>query len=266
MPAVSVIVPTLNAGATIGRCLASVRAQTRPVAETIVVDSWSSDRTAEIATRSAQVLSVDSSMTQARLIGAERATGAFVLSLDADQWLVPDAVERCLATHSPMVVLGENSVGRGLVAIANRADRAAVERNWQANADPVAGPICPRFFERSLFLDSIRDIPRSLLSIRPAPYAEDMIIYRNAVRRGARPAYVPGVVYHTEMDSVAAYARKWFRYGRNARRFRGTELERFATQRGRRNLRGVDYVRTVPARALKGVPYYLGYFMGATPP
>ncbi len=258
---VSVIVPSRNSAATIARCLGSVRSQTTPVHETIVVDALSTDGTAALAAPRAQVLSVDCSTTEGRLLGAERASGTYLLHLDSDQWLVPDAVSRCLATGNSTVILGENSVGRGLVAMANRADRAAVERHWAANADPVAGPICPRFYERSLFLAAVRAIPPELLATRPAPYAEDMIIYRNAVDRGARPAYIPAAVFHSEMESLAAYARKWYRYGHNAKQFRGTELERFATKRGARHLSGLDYLRTVPARALKGFPYYLGYFL-----
>ncbi len=260
-PTVSVVIPTFNSAATIRRCLDSVRAQTYPPVETIVVDAASDDATPRIAGEYARVVSFDASATNARLHGAEAARGEYVLSLDSDQWLVPEALARCVAAGAPMVILGENSVGRGLVARANRADRAAVERHWAANTDPVQGPICPRFYARELFIDAVREIPASLRGARPATYAEDMIIFANAVRRGATAAYVPAAVYHVEMESLTQYARKWYRYGRNAKQLRGTAYARFATERGTRRLGGVDYFRTVPARVLKGVPYYLGYLL-----
>jgi len=48
-PLVSVTVPTYNSEEVIGGCLSLVRAQSYPNIETIVIDSFSTDRTREIA-------------------------------------------------------------------------------------------------------------------------------------------------------------------------------------------------------------------------
>jgi glycosyltransferase involved in cell wall biosynthesis len=49
---VSVVIPAYNAERFLAQTIESVRAQTLPVAELIVVDDGSSDRTAEVARRS----------------------------------------------------------------------------------------------------------------------------------------------------------------------------------------------------------------------
>lgn len=91
-PKLSLIVITKNEEAAIGRCLASV-----PCAdEIIVVDSGSSDRTVEIAeSLGAEVIVTPDwpgfGPQKARALA--QASGDWVLSLDADEWLDPEAIE-----------------------------------------------------------------------------------------------------------------------------------------------------------------------------
>jgi glycosyltransferase involved in cell wall biosynthesis len=90
-PKLSLIVITKNEEACIGRCLASV-----PCAdEIIVVDSGSHDRTVEIAESLGAMVIVTSDwpgfgpQKQRALVQAQ---GAWVLSLDADEWLDAEAL------------------------------------------------------------------------------------------------------------------------------------------------------------------------------
>lgn len=91
-PKLSLIVITKNEEAAIRRCLASV-----PCAdEIIVVDSGSSDRTVEIAESLGAKVIVTSDWPgfgpqKARALA--QASGDWVLSLDADEWLDPEAIE-----------------------------------------------------------------------------------------------------------------------------------------------------------------------------
>ena len=54
-PLVSVVVPTRNAGRTVETCLRSIRAQTWPALELIVVDNGSTDATWAVARRHADL-------------------------------------------------------------------------------------------------------------------------------------------------------------------------------------------------------------------
>ncbi len=97
-PLVSVVVPTRNAARTIQRCLESVRAQTRPVAELIVVDNCSDDGTWEVALRLADLaMRAGPERSEQRNLGIAKARGEWLLWLDADMELAADSVERALA-------------------------------------------------------------------------------------------------------------------------------------------------------------------------
>lgn len=96
---VSVIVPAFNAEPWIAETLTSIRAQSYPSIETIVVDDGSSDATATVAAAS-DALVVSSHGTGpggARNAGLRRARGEFIQFLDADDLLATGKVARQVA-------------------------------------------------------------------------------------------------------------------------------------------------------------------------
>jgi len=101
---ISVVIPTYNAAAFLVEALESVRAQTRPAAEIIVVDNGSTDESATIAKdMGARVLLLDRpNLSAARNAGIRAAAQPWVAFLDADDLWHPDklasqwqAVETC---------------------------------------------------------------------------------------------------------------------------------------------------------------------------
>jgi glycosyltransferase involved in cell wall biosynthesis len=85
---VSVIVITLNEEAAIGRCLASVSWAD----EIVVVDSGSTDRTVELSRAASARVTVTSDWPgfgPQKNRALDLATGDWVLSLDADEWVSP---------------------------------------------------------------------------------------------------------------------------------------------------------------------------------
>ncbi len=103
---VSVIIAARNEGHQVGRLLDSLRGQTLPPGEIIVVDDDSADDTAAVARAvGATVLPAGAAppgwngKTWACWKGAQHATGDLFLFLDADTWLEAGAVECLVALH-----------------------------------------------------------------------------------------------------------------------------------------------------------------------
>jgi peptidoglycan/xylan/chitin deacetylase (PgdA/CDA1 family)/GT2 family glycosyltransferase/predicted TPR repeat methyltransferase len=110
VPTVSVVVPAHDAARTLGETLDSLLAQTASDWEAIVVDDGSTDATAAIAAEYARrdprvrvVSQARAGEGGARNAGIAIARGAWLLFLDADDWIAPMAVERFTAATGPDV-------------------------------------------------------------------------------------------------------------------------------------------------------------------
>ena len=90
-PTVSVVIPTFNRAATLGRAIDSVLAQSRPADEIIVVDDGSSDKTTELLERYTDLVvlqQANAGVSAARNLGIRHATSDWIALLDSDdQWL-----------------------------------------------------------------------------------------------------------------------------------------------------------------------------------
>jgi glycosyltransferase involved in cell wall biosynthesis len=99
-PRFSVVIPCYNQGAFLGEALDSLRAQTLPPHEVIVVDDgstdpWSAERIRELCRPPIVLLSQpNAGPGAARNAAIRRSTGDWILPLDADDLLTPDALER----------------------------------------------------------------------------------------------------------------------------------------------------------------------------
>lgn len=115
MPGVTVIVPAHNEEAGLPATLESVRAQTVPPEQVIVVDDASEDRTGEIARHhGAEVLRPPANLgskARAQNHALPHCRGELVLAVDADTVLAPDYIERVLpAFDDPRVVVAAGNV------------------------------------------------------------------------------------------------------------------------------------------------------------
>lgn len=97
----SIIIPVYNVALYLPACLDSVQAQTFPVFEVICVNDGSTDDSLNIIEQYAAkdsrikvVSQANAGLSAARNTGMLAATGEFVLFLDSDDWLEPQALER----------------------------------------------------------------------------------------------------------------------------------------------------------------------------
>lgn len=94
-PLVSVIIPCFNQGKFLGEAIASVRQQTYPNIEIIVVDDGSTDNTRAVAMSCADVKYVyqtNGGLSAARNYGLAQSNGLFLVFLDADDILYQEAI------------------------------------------------------------------------------------------------------------------------------------------------------------------------------
>ncbi|HJZ48889.1 MAG TPA: glycosyltransferase [Roseiflexaceae bacterium] len=101
-PFVSVVIPTLQEGKYIGRCLDSLANQSYPYYEIIVVDGGSTDDTLAIA-RSFGVrviLAPGSTVVTARQLGVGRAAGTIIVGADADTFYPADYIAQVVGAFA----------------------------------------------------------------------------------------------------------------------------------------------------------------------
>ncbi|WP_199512055.1 glycosyltransferase family 2 protein [Nucisporomicrobium flavum] len=119
---ISFVVPTRNSARTLDACLASLRTQTHPDVEVLVVDNGSTDATTEIAARHAdQVLQWGPERSAQRNHGTDRSTGDVVVFIDSDMVLEPHIATQIhdRFTARPEVgalIIPERSFGDGFLA------------------------------------------------------------------------------------------------------------------------------------------------------
>ena len=205
-PLVTVVVPTRNNTRTIEACLRSVRDQTYPSVELIVVDNHSTDDTAEIAARIAdRVIVAGPERSAQRNTGIEAASGEWVLWLDSDMLLPPRtldvAMETAQRTGATGVALPERTIGDGFWTACRALERECyLDDPWLHN---------PRLVRRDFLLgDGGFHLDMS------GPEDADLRMRMRGAGLGIELA--PIIVDHDEGRlTVADVLRKRYYYGRS---------------------------------------------------
>ena len=160
----SVIINNFNYGRIIGDAIASALAQTHPDVEVIVVDDGSTDGSHEVihgfGGRITPIFKENGGMASTHNVGFAASRGAAVVFLDADDILLPQALERAFAVLEDGVVhvhwptLHTDAAGRSLGRVEPEEPlpegdlrRAAVERGpYASRAVPMSANVWTRDF------------------------------------------------------------------------------------------------------------------------
>lgn len=194
---VSVIIAVYNGEAFIRAALDSVRHQTVPPIEVIVVDDGSTDRTAELVAKESGITLIRQSNagpSAARNVALARATGEWIAFLDADDIWLPHKLECQLALAASQPKL-EIVMGKYLTFLEEGTSRPS----WLA----------PRLLEESAdtFAPSVVLAKRELFS-RIGLFNESMRIgedfewFTRARVAGVHMGKVPDVVFHKRVHKT----------------------------------------------------------------
>lgn len=208
---VSFVVPTRNCARTLENCLRSIRDQTYPHLEVIVVDNTSTDRTVQIALEYADtVFDYGPERSAQRNAGARAARGAVIAFIDSDMVIEPTVADesvRCFALEAGVgaLVIPEHSFGDGFLARC----RALEKRLYVGNPSVEAA----RVFRREA-VDKAGGYDETLYAAEDWEFADRVRAAGWGVGR-----LEAGVLHDEGRISLSAQFRKKRYYGRNLRRY-----------------------------------------------
>ncbi len=265
---VSVTIPTLNSGQTIRACLLALNEQTLKPGEVIIVDGGSADDTVQIArSLGATVQILPGGILLARDKGVSLSSGKFVLLLDSDQILKPDALDRAISMMSEnidMLVLEEESQDpKGFIQKLFSYDRRFI--HLIGNLNPETSVLLPRFFKRSILVEAFAHIPVKELSDLVAE--DHAILFYEVSKISKKIAMLSGGVAHIEKKGAIHLVRHYFRFGQESGQTKKNPvfaLHYAPLMRQKRRPRGFLFSHPLLSIAsnllilLKAVPYFAG--------
>ncbi|TVR48616.1 MAG: glycosyltransferase family 2 protein [Rhodobacteraceae bacterium] len=204
-PAITVILPCRNLEGQIGTAIASLRAQSFPAFEALVIDDGSSDGTRAAAQRAIAgdnrftlIATPPAGLSVARNIGLDRARGACIAFLDGDDSYAPDFLRthhRELTAHaSPWTACALTLVG------AEHVPHSAIHGAPVPQGGPRWLPLWDACDVAGLFPSVWNKLYRrdfiGTTRFRPGALYEDHPFYWHLACRARRIRYLPQLLYH----------------------------------------------------------------------
>lgn len=259
-PVVSVVVPTKNVERTMERCLRSIVGQSWGAIELVVIDNFSTDRTFEIAQQYADIaIQAGPERSAQRNLGIEKATGDYILWIDADMVLTPhvieDAARAAEETGSTAVFIPEETVGEGFLTACRTLERKCYVGEEMIEA--------PRLIRREFFAEH----GGFVLTVAGQ---EDADLRMRLLRSGATMTHINAPILHDEGRlTFGDVMRKRYYYGQSLPAYNDAQPGAIKAQglatvkaygRGLPTLVGdpVHAVALAGLRVAEGVSYALG--------
>jgi glycosyltransferase involved in cell wall biosynthesis len=260
---VSINIPTYNSEKTLGKCLNAVKSQTYQNIEILVVDSYSKDKTLDIAKKyGCKIVLCKGGLLEARIAGAKKSKGKYVLLLDSDQILEPTTIERAVKKmgDKDYLWLYERAYNRKkLLPSLYDADRLLVQEHLSEDV------VLPRFFKRTLLLKAFKKIPEEHIDVCGA---QDHIVTTHEVRKlSNKEGMVTDAVEHMEPSNLIILFKKQYRWGKTTKDFykRNVYRELITKKDKFRKFywsKPILSIKSFVLRILRGIPYKIGFWRG----
>ncbi len=259
----SINIPTYNSEKTLEKCIKAAKAQTYKNIEILVIDSYSKDKTLEIAKKyGCKIVMCKGGLLEARILGAKKSKGKYILFLDSDQILHPTTIERAVKKIKKYdsLWLYERAYNRNkFFPSLYDADRKLVQKFLEEDV------VLPRFFKKNLLLKAMQNIPKEIYETCKAH--DHLIIWKEFKKISNKMGKVENAVEHIEPSNLIELFRKQFRWGKTTRDFyeKGFYRDLVATRNSFRKFHMKEPVLSTKSfilRILRGIPYKLGYWFG----
>jgi len=269
---VSINIPTYNSEKTLEKTLESVKKQTYKNIELVIIDSYSKDRTIEIAKKfKCKIIMCKHKLLEARIVGAEKSTGKYVLFLDSDQILHEKTIENAVKQMNKYdyLWLYERTYNREKwVPSLYEADRLLVQE-MLINKNVDMGVVLPRFFDRKILLKAMKNISRDVAKICAG---QDHLIIEHEVRKVSKKRGFVGnlknpAVEHIEPENFFELIKKQKRWGKTTKDLKKRKIYAELVT-ARHSFRKIYWkhpiwsIKSFILRVLRGIPYFIGYYFG----
>ena len=217
-PAISLVVPVLNEEGSLAALIDSIRRQTRPPDEVILVDGGSIDRTVALAkeltfgdSRFRVIEAGDATPGRGRNVGASAARGEWLAFTDAGIVLEPTWLERLAdaAASDPgvEVVYGNYEPQPG------PASNAGPRWPTRRRDDPGPGAGCGPFVASMMILPRVFEAAGGFPDLRAA---EDLIFMERVSEGGARIGWAPAAIVWWQLQpTLGRTFRKFVLYSKH---------------------------------------------------
>ena len=213
-PTVSVLVPCYNKAPYVGATLESVYAQSLRDFELIVVDDGSTDGSAAVLRahegRARVIYGDNRGASAARTLAYEHARGLYIQYLDADDLLLPHALQSrvsALEQSGAQVAYGDYQPFSGSPEDPRGRAAPVTRRLEQVSADPEIACFTS-FWRPPAALLYARSITERIGWNRELPVIQDARYLLDAALAGARFVHVPGVSALYREDVEASLSRR----------------------------------------------------------
>jgi len=260
---VSINIPTYNSEKTFEKTLRAVKSQSYKKIEIIIIDGYSKDKTLEIAKKyNCKIIMCRGGLLEARIVGAKKSKGKYVLFLDSDQILNSTTIERSVKKikNYDSLWLHERSHNREkFLPSLYDADRLLVQKFLEEDV------VLPRFFRKNILLKALKKIP---IEIYDSCKAHDHLIIKYELDKiSKKMGKVNHAVEHMEPSDLFGLFKKQFRWGKTTKDFYEQGFYRELVE-SRDKFRKFHFenpiwsLKSFVLRILRGIPYKLGYWFG----
>lgn len=219
-PHISVIIAAYNAQSSIERCLHSIFSQTIDGLDIIVIDDGSTDDTPVIVAeliksdeRTRFIRQTNAGVSAVREKGLMLAKGEYVIYVDADDWLEPDALSlmyNAAKAHSSDMLICDFWVhdSRGAVYDSQKPEQPATAENVFAQLlGKLHGSVCNKLIRREAFINNDVHFPPGV------NWGEDLYVCLLLLSKGISVHHIPQALYHYDQtQNDQSLTSNWYEY------------------------------------------------------